>query len=83
MTVVAVNVTIVLVYCYQPGHQGTREPGTIALWVNRGLGPKIQRFISAVISPLCLRPRDSVPIILSHWHNLSMHTVENKPDMKL
>ena len=31
---------------------------------------------------LCLRPGDSVTIMLSHWHNLSMHTVENKTDMK-
>ena len=21
-------------------------------------------------------------IVLSHWHNVSMHTVENKPDIK-
>ena len=25
--------------------------GSLALWFNRGMGPKIQRFISAVISP--------------------------------
>ena len=30
----------------------------------------------------CLRPGDIVTIMLSRWHNLSMRTVENKPDMK-
>ena len=30
----------------------------------------------------CYRPGNSVTIMLSRWHNLSMQTVENQPDMK-
>ena len=48
-------------------------PTTIPVGFSSGCYPSVH---------WCLRPGDSVTIMLSHWHNLSMHTVENKPDMK-
>ena len=48
--------------------QETNQDSTIALWFNRGMGPRIQGFISGLFSTVCidrLCQRESMMVTLS------------------
>ena len=60
------------------------EGGSLQHGLTGGWVQKFKASIYCVFSIVHwgLRSGDSVAIMLPPWHNLSMHTVENKPDMK-